>query len=247
MHLFVLLVVVLAASAHAARKPADPEPNPTKWSQIRGTGTQISARGEIIPVWIINKHKELLRRDFTNGGWALEKDNVHHVGASFDESAWIVLGNSWKVQRGRGGLWTTVEDAPKLRQIAGRSYYEAIGVDNNEDIYHFIEEKWRKLPGKAVYAAIGIDGAIWVINREQSIFHWDWARNDWDVVEGKAVNVDVYNTHRVIVSNKDHDMFTWTGSNWKKEDAKCVQASITSNNIFCIRKKGAVDNEIYRN
>lgn len=212
-----------------------------QWTRVRGTAQQISARGDIMPVWIVNAPHELLRREFTTGGWEHEHDNVANVGAAFDGSVWIVT-RSGGVRRGRNSLWQNVEGS--LVQVAGRSYYEALGVNSQGDIFHFIEEKWRKLPGSAKWAGIGVDGAMWVINAEQQIFHWNHDTSNWTKIDGAAVNIDVYSSSRIVVTNKNDEIFTWTGTAWKKEDGKCIQASITMSSIFCIRRP---DHSIYRN
>ena len=89
---------------------------PSTWNRISSTTTakQISARGDIMPVYIVNKQKDLMRREFTSGGWEKERSNVLNVGAGFDGSAWYVAGNN-EVYRGRNGNWQKVDG--KLVQV----------------------------------------------------------------------------------------------------------------------------------
>jgi len=213
-----------------------------KWDRIRGTATQISARGDLMPVYIVNKNNELMRRDFSNNGWVKERDGVAHVGAGFDDSAWITT-TTGDVFRGRNGNWQKV-GTRNMEMVAGRNFYEALGVNNRNEIYHFIEDKWRRMPGTAVWVGFGIDGAKWAVNKAQNVLKWDHDKSSWTKLEGAAVNVDVYSAARIVVTNKDDEIFTWTGTGWRQEEGKCAQASVTLSNIFCVKR---ADSGIYRN
>ncbi|XP_073458086.1 fish-egg lectin-like [Aquarana catesbeiana] len=74
----------------------------------------------------------------------------------------------------------------KLRQIdAGAG--EVYGVNDNDDIYRWVDNNWKHIPGKLIHISVGPAG-VWGVNRDNVIYKIQ--DNEWMSVSGLLKQVD---------------------------------------------------------
>lgn len=108
----------------------------------------------------------------------------------------------------------------------------ALGVNRRGEIFLWENNAWTKLPGAATWAGIGDGDERWVINSAQQIYRWNLSRKDWDHMPGAAVNVDVQNPCRVIVTTSSSQMYIWKNNNWQLLTGAGTRATITESNYY---------------
>jgi len=213
---------------------------PTALSNWQGippsTAVDISAKGN--EVWIANAAQDVFRFDFVKRDWVqLPGSIVVHVGASPDGWGWVVNTNNdvFRFNKDKGN---TFEQIPgqKLVQISVASKDRALGVNKAGDIWLWENNAWKQLPGAATWAGIGVDDERWVVNAGQQIFRWNKCRNDWDIICGAAVNIDVQNANRVIITNKEGVISVWKNNAWSVivVPGTATRASINENMGFLV-------------
>lgn len=112
--------------------------------------------------------------------------------------------------------------------------HQALGVNRGDDIYLWENNAWKQLPGKATWAGIGDGDERWVINRAQQIFRWNHSNNNWDLMPGQAVNIDVQNPCRVIVTTSGSRMYIWKNNNWTLLTGAGTRSTINEYNYFTV-------------
>lgn len=107
-----------------------------------------------------------------------------------------------------------------------------MGVNRDSNIYLWENNVWTQMPGKATWAAIGEGDERWVVNSAQQIFRWNHFRKDWDVIPGAAVNIDVQNPCRVVVTNAANQMYVWKNNQWVLITGVGTRATVDSQFIY---------------
>lgn len=109
-----------------------------------------------------------------------------------------------------------------------------MGVNRGHAIYLWSNNAWKQLPGAATWAGIGDGDERWVVNSAQQIFRWNHQINNWNHMPGAAVNIDVQNPCRVIMTNAMHQMFIWRNNNWQMISGAGTRASINETHYFTV-------------
>jgi len=206
------------------------------WAQIEGGAViDISAKGN--ELWCTTSSQGIYR--WVGNGWKQMPGGANRVGASPDGWSWVVNAGDaifrWNVN---SQAWDQIPGG--LVQISAASKDRALGVNRGDAIFLWENNAWKQLPGAATWAAIGINDERWVINRGQQIFRWNHQRSDWDNIPGAAVNVDVQNANRVVVTNAGNVMYSWENGGWRELTGRCVKATVTQDAFYCANSGGSV-------
>jgi len=209
----------------------------SNWQGIPGAAVDISAKGN--EVWVANAGQDVFRFDFVKRDWVkLPGSAVRSVGASPDGWGWVVSreDNVYRFNKDKG-VFEQILGQP-LVQISAASKDRALGVNKAGDIWLWENNAWKQLPGNAMWAGIGVDDDRWVVNSIHQIFRWNKNINNWDLMPGSAVNVDVQNANRVILTNKEQLMYVWKNGAWNYlTGATATKSSLNENMGFYVNKE----------
>lgn len=90
-----------------------------------------------------------------------------------------------------------------------------MGVNSLGHVYLWTVNHWAHLPGiNAIWTAIGDGDERWVIDNAQQIYRWNHARKNWDLKPGSAVNIDVQNAQRIVMTTALGEMHLWVKNRW---------------------------------
>jgi len=207
----------------------------SNWQNIPGAAIDISAKGN--EVWVTSGGHSIYRFDFVKRDWVTIPGSAFRVGASPDGWTWVVNINNdvYRFNKDKGGF----EQIPgqKLVQISAASKDRALGVNSAGNIWLWENNVWKQIPGGAMWAGIGVDDDRWVVNSGHQIFRWNKVKNDWDLMPGAAVNVDVQNADRVTITNKEGNFWVWKNNEWKLiPSGTSAKSSVNENMGFYINK-----------
>jgi len=89
--------------------------------------------------------------------------------------------------------------------------------------------------GQINWVSVGTDGETWIVSRDGQVYRKNPGANTWDAMPiMNAVNLDVENANRAIVTTKGCGVYIWDGQSFDKQKTPgCVkQATINKNNAF---------------
>lgn len=107
-------------------------------------------------------------------------------------------------------------------------------------IYLWENNAWTQVDGTAIWAAIGDGDERWAINTAQQILRWNHETSKWDRKPGTAVNIDVQNSNRIIMTNASKRMYVWKNNIWVKMSGTGSKTSINEKNIFTCTSNGEI-------
>ncbi|XP_063798469.1 fish-egg lectin-like [Pseudophryne corroboree] len=64
---------------------------------------------------------------------------------------------------------------------------EVYGVNNEDTIYHWVNNNWKEIPGKLIHVTVGPAG-VWGVNKNNNIYKFQ--DNNWMLVSGLLKQVD---------------------------------------------------------
>ncbi|XP_072282900.1 fish-egg lectin-like [Pyxicephalus adspersus] len=91
----------------------------------------------------------------------------------------------------------------RLKQIdAGAG--EVYGVNDIDDIYHWVDNNWKQVPGKLIHVSVGPAG-LWGVNKDYTIFKYKVS--DWMSVTGALKQIDAGGNKFVSGVNAQDNIF----------------------------------------
>lgn len=106
-------------------------------------------------------------------------------------------------------------------------------VNSSGSIFRLERGSWRQLPGLARDIGIGANGAVWVIGVTPAPGGYAihrWNGNDWDLVPGGAVRIDVDPQGNPWVVNDRGEVLRWSrNGRWQRLAGRGTAVSIASN------------------
>ncbi|CAG8510456.1 3874_t:CDS:1, partial [Dentiscutata heterogama] len=88
----------------------------------------------------------------------------------------------------------------KLKQIYVSSQELIVGVNDNNEIYQYVNNTWHILDGSLKYVAISIDGILWGIDNSNNIY----TRQDNLINQTYSNNNSQTTSNNVINDPQDH-------------------------------------------
>lgn len=76
---------------------------------------------------------------------------------------------------------------------------------------------------------VSIDAAgrnVWGVNRDDEIWRFDWNRDSWEKMPGRAVQVSCSEDGAVWCINRQENIFQWTGSQWEQRPGALRRISV---------------------
>lgn len=163
---------------------------------------------------------------------------THNLPTASDASVWAVTLSGQLVRslnNKKDHLTTTFVPV----QVSGRSFDEAVAVDDKDQIWHFDGKAWSQydLAARAKYAAIGQDGTVWIIDKKY------WKYYYWNSTSGSFVyagaydgaTISVFNRDKVLLTNSKQDSFVPSSTYyWYNVNGnKCESASLDALRYYC--------------
>lgn len=86
-------------------------------------------------------------------------------------------------------------------------------INDEDNIYRWIEGDWQRLPGEALDVGIGADGSVWVASYEGIYL---WGGQDWIDFGGSGSRIDVGPDGRPWVVGFSDRIYTLVDNNWQR-------------------------------
>jgi len=204
------------------------------FNSIGGNIVDVSTRGK--EVWAIKGDDSIHR--FKNGQWKQIPGAAVNVGASLDGWAWVV-NRAGKIYRFNANTQSWDNIPGDLGQISALSKDEALGANGQSppatSVYWWKNGTWNPVPGWTLrWASIGQNDERWVIGWGDSIWRWDHQINFWAKQPGAAVTVDVHSPSRVVVMNKENQVYAWLPEQktWKLLEGKAAKRATVGEGVL---------------
>jgi len=214
------------------------------WTKYTGDCKDISARGS--ELWCVGSDKNIWKHNGKDWDKKYVSPSIS-VGACSDGYVWVV-GTDERITRfdPTTKKWEKVPGS--LKQISGMSKDKAAGVSSAGIVNVYRNNNWTALPLaiKAKWAAMGDGEELWVVDIKDQVYRYNYFTKVFDHVSGVAAdNVDVQNPCRIIVTNKNNDIYLWKNISWQKLLGAGKRSTITADKMYTITAKGAVYASIY--
>jgi hypothetical protein len=206
------------------------------WKRIPGRAVDISAKGN--EVWAVNSQKRIYR--FNGKAWTRMPGQATRVAASQDGWTWTLnKPNELYRWNPTARAWARIPTcAPKctLVQINALNRNRLVATGAAHGTWYWNGKTWRTLPRAHKYVAIGEGGEIWAITPTNDIHHWNRAKKDWDLMPGKAVNIDVQDKNKVIVTGVNQRLYMWKNNRWNVLPGIGKRATVGHHHAYVVNK-----------
>lgn len=196
---------------------------------VPGVPAQISAKAN--ELWAINSGGDIFR--WTGTAWEQKRGWASSISAASDGWAWHVGtgGGIWRWNVDKGD-WEGVPGNKKM--ISSWSKDLAIGVNNAGEVWLWQSGSWSQVGSQAKWASVGEGGERWMVLNEGSI--WRWENDHWERQVGRsdAETIDVQSANRIVMTNKDKNIFLWRGGEWQELLGLAQSATISNTHIYSV-------------
>jgi len=193
---------------------------------------------------------------YQNGNWmslpTVPGETIGSVGVSPDGWHYMTtdLGKNYRYNANSGAwdylLWASCTQATAMNKDlvmyrcwnSGGQMFKIQNGDTRGTGVHVSDtpkEGGDGVVGQINWVSVGSDGETWIVARDGQVYRKNPAANIWDAMPiMNAVNLDVENLRRAIVTTKFGNAYIWDGKSFTRSTTQgfVKQATINKNNAF---------------